>query len=412
MNIRRMIGEVPGSTGLVGGCGPGEDRFNGGSMVHWANPVVRRAQTFCSSLRQRLRNGGLILLFSTCLGTVGAYAGDATWTGAGSSFNTDSNWSPSGVPTGIATFGSASTTAITSSATTLNTLQFNSGAPAYSFAINTITSSGFVMTGTGIVNSSSNAPTFTVSGGNLYFNGATSSAGNAIIINSGGDTTFNSSATAGTANITNNGGPLVGGFPTGLTAFQVSSTAGNSTITTNSTGEVAFLGASSGGQARFITNAGGFFDISFLTSAGTTAGSIEGAGAYQLGSKSLTVGGNNLSTGVSGNIVDGGFNVNSGTGASLVKVGTGTLTLSGADTYTGVTTVSAGTLQAGSTTGLSSSSAFTVTSTLDLGGFSNAVGSLAGAGNVTNNGGTVLRNFFSIFNSFYFSRPAFMRAVV
>ena len=49
-----------------------------------------------------------------------------------------------------------------------------------------------------------------------------------------------------------------------------------------------------------------------------------------------------------------------------------------------MTTVSAGTLQAGSTTGLSATSDFTVNSTLDLGGFSNAIGSLAGTGTVTN----------------------------
>ena len=55
-----------------------------------------------------------------------------------------------------------------------------------------------------------------------------------------------------------------------------------------------------------------------------TAGSIEGAGTYELGSKALTVGSNNLSTEVSGTIVDGGVG---GTGGSLIKVGTGTLTL-------------------------------------------------------------------------------------
>src|SRR5271165_1574649 len=74
-----------------------------------------------------------------------------------------------------------------------------------------------------------------------------------------------------------------------------------------------------------------------------------------------------------------------GTG-SLVQAGTGSSTLSGVNSYSGVTTVSAGTLLAGSSTALSSASNFTVTSILDLGGFSNAIGSLAGGGPVTNTG--------------------------
>ena len=46
--------------------------------------------------------------------------------------------------------------------------------------------------------------------------------------------------------------------------------------------------------------------MSGLIAAGMTAGSIEGRGTYFLGSKALTVGGNNLSTTVSGTISDGG----------------------------------------------------------------------------------------------------------
>src|SRR5262245_61445851 len=96
-----------------------------------------------------------------------------------------------------------------------------------------------------------------------------------------------------------------------------------------------FSSNSTGGLARLITNSGGTVNISGLTSTRMTAGSIEGAGNYQLGSKSLTVGGNNLSTEVSGGL-------SGSTGGSLVKVGAGALTLSGINTYTGSTTVNAG----------------------------------------------------------------------
>jgi autotransporter-associated beta strand protein len=58
----------------------------------------------------------------------------------------------------------------------------------------------------------------------------------------------------------------------------------------------------------------------------------------------LTVGSNNLSTRVDGTINDGG--IAAFTGASLVKIGTGTLTLAGTNTYTGGTTISAGIVEA------------------------------------------------------------------
>src|SRR5882757_8660490 len=64
-----------------------------------------------------------------------ALAQDATWlTNPGSGdFNTPTNWT-AGVPTGIASFGTSSTTALTFSASrNLDGFTFNSGAPAYTF---------------------------------------------------------------------------------------------------------------------------------------------------------------------------------------------------------------------------------------------------------------------------------------
>ena len=104
--------------------------------------------------------------------------------------------------------------------------------------------------------------------------------------------------TAGNATITNNG----------ITGFYQGSSAGNATITTNAGGVTSFFGMSTGGNAAFITNAGGIVDFSGLGTfpdtgappdpsiTGTTAGSIAGAGTFDLGSKQLTVGSNNLST--------------------------------------------------------------------------------------------------------------------
>ncbi len=79
------------------------------------------------------------------------------------------------------------------------------------------------------------------------------------------------------------------------------------------------------------------------------------AGSVTLGRATLTAGGDNSSTTFSGAI--------GGTGA-LVKAGSGTLTLTGANSYGGGTTVNAGTL-AGTTTSLQGAIANNATVTFD-----------------------------------------------
>jgi outer membrane autotransporter protein len=102
----------------------------------------------------------------------------------------------------------------------------------------------------------------------------------------------------------------------------------------------SFLGSFNGGPVRLINaSTAGHFDFSGLSAPGTTVGSIEGFGSITLGSHELSVGSNNLSTVFAGVISDG-----SGLGGSLVKIGSGSLALTGANTYTGNTTVSSGAL--------------------------------------------------------------------
>lgn len=117
-----------------------------------------------------------------------------------------------------------------------------------------------------------------------------------------------------------------------------------------------------------------------------TAGSIEGAGSYVLGAKTLTTGGNNASTQVDGVI--------SGTGGGLTKVGTGTLTLTNVNTYTGATTISAGALALSGFASIASSSVVTVNGTFDISASTfpfNAITTLAGGSSgVVNMGGNGL----------------------
>jgi autotransporter-associated beta strand protein len=106
-----------------------------------------------------------------------------------------------------------------------------------------------------------------------------------------------------------------------------------------------------------------------------TVASIAGTGDVGLGTATLTTGGDNSSTTLSGVIT--------GSSGGLTKVGTGTFTLGGFSSYSGATTVSAGTLQAGIADAFSSTSAVTDNATLDLNNFSQTVASIAGTGNVT-----------------------------
>jgi autotransporter-associated beta strand protein len=356
--------------------------------------------------------GGLLLGGIAMVGHA-AYAVDGVWNGPGAEWTTGTNWSSTPtVPDNTATFtnNGAPTSVTISNNASINTLQFNAAAPAYTFSVS---NANLVING-GIVNSSSFAPTITNTqsaatsfansssaanasivnnqlGFTQFFN--SSSAGTATIVNDGvlvsttnfgGTLNFNDSSTAASATVFNrnngqtaffqaskagsativnsNNGPLDRSmFLAGGTYFFATSSAGNATIVNNS-GGIAYFGetssaanatiinnnggttyffeASSAGSATIVANAGGTVDLSGLTTGGTTAGSIAGAGTYTLGSKQLTVGSNNLSTTVSGVIADGGSA--GGIGGSLVKVGSGTLTLSGANTYTGGTTLNAG----------------------------------------------------------------------
>jgi hypothetical protein len=195
-----------------------------------------------------------------------------------------------------------------------------------------------------------------INGGFINFSN-TSTAGNGLFTNNGsavsgigqGFTAFFDTATAGNSTFTNNGG-TVSGARGGVTQFLISSTAGTATLIANggpgggegSGGIIFFQDDSTGGTARAEVFGNGSLDISRQNPPGVTIGSVEGSGNVFLGANNLSVGSSNLSTTLSGVIQDGGFN--GGAGGSLTKIGAGSLTLSGANTYTGSTIVNAGSL--------------------------------------------------------------------
>jgi fibronectin-binding autotransporter adhesin len=131
--------------------------------------------------------------------------------------------------------------------------------------------------------------------------------------------------------------------------------------TTISGGTLALSGGSNilaDTNAVNISNAAGIFNISAVTTS-ETIGSLTGVAGSSvvLGSKNLTVG-DATNTAYAGVI--------SGESGTLTKQGGGTLTLSGANTYTGATAVSVGTLLINGST--SSTSLVTVAANATLGG--------------------------------------------
>jgi autotransporter-associated beta strand protein len=238
-------------------------------------------------------------------------------------------------------------------------------------------------------------------GGTLEFRNS-SSAGNSTIDNSSTNVNFFDHSTAGRANITNETtgiiifeGSASAGFSTitnaghvtflndstaanaiivndGTLGFQNTSTAGNASIQAHGT---VLIGQQASGGTAHIALDDGTLDISGLTTAGTTIGSLEGNGSVLLGGSTLTVGGDDRITAFKGDIQGSG---------GLTKEGRGALTLvfGGTYTYTGATTVDAGTLVVDGN--ISSSSGVTV----------NAGGTLAGSSGTVptttiNQGGTL-----------------------
>ena len=138
--------------------------------------------------------------------------------------------------------------------------------------------------------------------------------------------------------------------------------------------------ASSGGTATF--NLAGYTEtINGLSSGGSGACVINNS----TGNGLLRVGANDANGSFAGTIQ------NSGGTLAVVKIGTGTLTLSGANSYTGGTTIEDGTLVLGRANALSTSTAASMTiqadGVLDLGGFGQQInGHITGTGTITNNG--------------------------
>ena len=220
--------------------------------------------------------------------------------------------------------------------------------------------------------------------GSLYFFGS-SSAGNAVITAEGGASTgayagfaqFSSTSTAANATCVANGASATGAQG-GYIQFYSGADAGTATLIANGGSR-----GNEGGSIEIIPNVTGMprvrlfgnGTLDFFGDSGPVGiGSLEGDGLVSCTGTQLTVGANNLSTAFSGLIQNSG---------SLTKTGTGTLTLSGANTYSDGTTILSGALRVNNATGSGAGTGAVQVNAGTLGG----TGTIAGAVTVGTGGG-------------------------
>ncbi|WP_156164604.1 autotransporter domain-containing protein [Bradyrhizobium sp. LTSP885] len=206
--------------------------------------------------------------------------------------------------------------------------------------------------------------------------GVSNTSGHTQNITVNGTMDFKNSATAGGGDVAYS---VQGGGSTAQ--FQNNSTLGAATFTVNSGTFLQMINSSTGGTARIINNgtlvmqkSDGVLSVGSLEGSGDVVFSTQNGGAA---TQTLTVGTLNTSTSFSGQINNG-----VGVTGALSKVGTGTLTLTGTNGYTGATTIAAGTLALTGTGSIAASSQVNLTN----GAIFDISGTTAGASVVSLNG--------------------------
>ncbi len=325
------------------------------------------------------------LLFFLLSLTLTAEAATCTWNGSASNlWNTAANWNSNAVPTTgddlVFPSGAAniSTSNDIAAGTSFASITFGAGASAYVLSGNSIKLTG------NITNSSSNTDTIKIA---IILNVATCtiSAGSKLILSgiiseTGGARSINKTGTdileLGGANTYSGGTTISLGT---LFATPLANTSFGSGAITIGSGTTLYLSRSY--IANNIVNNGG--NISLQNGFGSSiSGNITNNAL-------LTVEVMYTTQTLSGNISGAGgitcwtqISMNASCGAILL--------LSGTNSYTGPTTVNSATLKAGSTSAFGTNSALTLANSplgcnqtqaiLDITGFSNSIGSLAGGG--------------------------------
>jgi autotransporter-associated beta strand protein len=245
--------------------------------------------------------------------------------------------------------------------------------------------------------------------------GSTTSGQYVTLTLSGAQTWTNNSANALTVvNAITNGGYLLSSNGTGDTAIN-GAIGGAGGLTKSGDGTLTLNGANT--YSGFTTVNAGTLALGATNTLGTGAIIIDGATAVlslgashadTAGTVTLANGGSITGTGGSTLTSSGTFEMQSGTvsailagsGIALNKTTSGTVTLSGVNTYTGLTTVSAGTLEYGVTNALSTGEVMVAGGSLDLNTFSDTVGAVTlSSGSITGSTGVLTGTSYSLTNT-------------
>ena len=300
------------------------------------------------------------------------------------------------VAAGASNIGNTTSAVVLGSSTTSGTLLYTGASATYTrgFTVNAFggginnTTANLLTIGTGGIANGGQLTLTNTSTGGTTISSIISSTGSITVNNSGTGTTTLSGTNTYTGNTSVSAGTLKLGSTTAL---------GTSAATTVSLGAVLDLSGFTLSTARPLTLNGTGLTASPAGALTNTGGNATYSGAITLGSASTITATTSGTLAASGSIGTGDFALtldgvsgSNGTisgvvSSAIIKNGTGTWTLSGINTYTGATTINAGTLKAGVATqafGVTSAVTLANTSgaTLDITGYSNTIGSLTGGG--------------------------------
>ena len=324
-----------------------------------------------------LRRASAVAVLATVLAAAPlAHAAAKTWNGnTDANLATGANWDASTAPASGDSwvFGAAGSSGValannlaTSTAYEVAGISFGSASGAYA-----ISGGAFTLTGNIVSTAASSAVTI---GSNIAISGSRQ-----VNLNGGASTAhvILSGNLSGTGTLTQTAGGTgaknltFSGDNSGFTGAFVQNNDGN-----NRTAFSTATAGSSSAAWTFNRNVNGGTALNF-TNATIHFGSLSGGGfirANSVGTVTVSVGALDTSTTFSGILQQG----NGTQVLALTKVGTGTLTLSGNNAYTGATTINSGTLALGAANRINDASNLVLNGgTFSTGGFSETLGTLA-----------------------------------